>query len=258
MTESKMLEALERLVKAICAEFSCLCDPIDVEGVVSHAPNCPVAEAESVIREAPTPEQAPYKVPDTPDYLATWVWQHYVGIPLTESHDAEFTRLFDRIEALNRQAFTAGLREAMRQFKESEENRAKVAGAGNQSEQAAPPELAKCPQCDAPNEECAGEMCSATETVPGCEGFCPMTEFIEWPTQAEFDARKAAELAAADKQVAEGLAEEQAAASTTDERIRSQCWKCHKPVFWHGDAWYHEFGADVMKCGVAEGMPDEG
>lgn len=29
------------------------------------------------------------------------------------------------------------------------------------------------------------------------------------------------------------------------------CDKCGKPVFWHGDSWYHVNGSDVMKCGAA-------
>ncbi len=73
-------------------------------------------ESGATAQTAPTPAKEVYNVPDTPETLARWVWCNFVGI--TEPYDKEYVRLFDRIEALNRQAFTAGLREAMRQFKE--------------------------------------------------------------------------------------------------------------------------------------------
>jgi hypothetical protein len=57
-----------------------------------------------------------YDVPDTPETLAQWIWFHYVGIPLTEPYDVEYTRLFDRVEALNRKSFVAGLNECRRQM----------------------------------------------------------------------------------------------------------------------------------------------
>ena len=43
-----------------------------------------------------------YNVPDSPYYLARWIWQHYVGIPAADEppYDKEFTRLLDRIKAL--------------------------------------------------------------------------------------------------------------------------------------------------------------
>ena len=58
----------------------------------------------------------PYKVPDTSETLARWIWQHYVGIPITEPYDKEYVRLFDRVEALQRQWFTKGIHEARRQY----------------------------------------------------------------------------------------------------------------------------------------------
>jgi hypothetical protein len=54
------------------------------------------------------PENEVYSVPDTPETLAKWIWFHYVGIPLTEPYDKEYTRLFNRIEALNRPSAAAG------------------------------------------------------------------------------------------------------------------------------------------------------
>lgn len=62
-----------------------------------------------------------YNVPDTPESLTRWIWQHYVGIPAADQppYDKEFTRLFDRIESLNRQAFTAGLAEARKQYQDT-------------------------------------------------------------------------------------------------------------------------------------------
>src|ERR1700732_2204472 len=43
-------------------------------------------------------------VPDSPEYLARWIWQNYVGIPGADlpPYDAEFTRLLDRIKNLGK------------------------------------------------------------------------------------------------------------------------------------------------------------
>jgi hypothetical protein len=35
------------------------------------------------------------------------------------------------------------------------------------------------------------------------------------------------------------------------QREFSTCGKCQQSIFFHGDSWYHTFGADVMKCGEA-------
>src|SRR6202142_2561708 len=34
------------------------------------------------------------------------------------------------------------------------------------------------------------------------------------------------------------------------------CQACGNPVFFHGDTWYHERGADVMSCGGPAKVPD--
>jgi len=54
-----------------------------------------------------------YNVPDTPEYLTHWIWQHYVGIPGADlpPYDAEFTRMEDRIKRLHRESFVKGLHE---------------------------------------------------------------------------------------------------------------------------------------------------
>lgn len=67
--------------------------------------------------KVPTQANKNYDVPDTPETLTKWIWFHYVGIPLTEPYDKEYTRLFDRIFSLDRSAFVKGLHEGVRQAK---------------------------------------------------------------------------------------------------------------------------------------------
>jgi hypothetical protein len=85
------------------------------------------------------PAKEIYNVPDTPEYLANWIWEHYVGIIRTEPYDAEYTRLLERVQRLHRQAFVAGLNECARQMHK----------------------LALCPTCgsDSPQiRKCAGGL----------------------------------------------------------------------------------------------------
>lgn len=57
-------------------------------------------------------------VPDTPEYLTRWIWQHYVGIPGAdqEPYDKEFLRLEERIKRLHRESFVKGLHEGKDQM----------------------------------------------------------------------------------------------------------------------------------------------
>jgi hypothetical protein len=62
------------------------------------------------------PTREVYNAPDTPESMAQWIWHNYVGIPLTEPYDAEYTRLLERVRRLHRQSFVAGLNECARQM----------------------------------------------------------------------------------------------------------------------------------------------
>lgn len=52
------------------------------------------------------------------EQLARWVWRNFVGCPITVPYDAEYQRLFEKIEALQRMWFTKGLHEGVRQMSE--------------------------------------------------------------------------------------------------------------------------------------------
>ena len=75
-----------------------------------------IAEANTQPAALPAEGTPLHNVPDNSETLARWIWCHYVGIPITEPYDKEYTRLFDRIEALQRQWFTKGLTEAREQM----------------------------------------------------------------------------------------------------------------------------------------------
>jgi hypothetical protein len=57
-----------------------------------------------------------HKDADTPDELARWIWDKYVGIPIAgEPYGSEFENLLDRVRRMDRSSFTKGLREGARQ-----------------------------------------------------------------------------------------------------------------------------------------------
>lgn len=78
------------------------------------------------------------KTPDTPESLALWVWDKFVGCPITEPYDAMYLLLLERLKFIHRATFTAGLHECLRQVKESEEGRKRVAEARGERERGTP------------------------------------------------------------------------------------------------------------------------
>ena len=121
----------------------------------------PIGSITRVAAPAPEPSAPDLRADQRIDKLARWIWARFVGIPITEPYDKEYNALCVEVSAHDRNAFTAGLRECLKQT-----------GAASRASLEAPPNphgwILRCVCCGCPpGGKVCKFNCACHDELPG-------------------------------------------------------------------------------------------